>query len=222
MDAIERIEVAVRTRWAGALAVRHGAHAHMQSGLFKNPWQHAKDIAKVASELVDSRETFIVHYRNTYEEPYLPPIWAIVETMSLGTLSRWFKNTSDTASKKEVTQDFHLPTIEILEDVLHTLTPIRNICAHHGRLWNRRLAMKMPVIKRMKDRMVPLDAPSHQAHYLFNYLVVIEHLMHSINPHGTWKKRLLELLATVGEHDLRSMGFPADWQQRTPWQEVQP
>ena len=222
MDAIERIEVAVRTRWAGALALRHGSHAHMQSDLFKNPWQHANDIAKVAAELVDSSETFIVHYRNSYDEPYLPPIWAIVETMSLGTLSRWFKNTKETAAKKEVMQGLKLPTIEVLEDVLHTLTPIRNICAHHGRLWNRRLAMKMPVIKRMRDRMVPPEALNHQAHYLFNYVVVIEHLMRSINPQGTWKKRFLELLATVGECELRSMGFPADWEQRTPWQEVQP
>ena len=109
MDAIERIEVAVRTRWAGALALRHGGHAHMQSDLFKNPWQHANDIAKVAAELVDSSETFVVHYRSKYDEPYLPPIWAIVETMSLGTLSRWFKNTKDTSSKKEVMQSLNLP-----------------------------------------------------------------------------------------------------------------
>lgn len=222
MDAIERVEVAVRTRWAGALALRHGSHAHMLSDLFKNPWQHAKDIAKVASDLVDSNETFVAHYRKKYEEPYLPPIWAIVETMSLGTLSRWFTNTKDTTAKKEVMQSLNMPTIEVLEDVLHTFTPMRNICAHHGRLWNRRFAMQMPVIKRMRDRMVPPNAPNHQAHYLFNYLVVMESLMHSINPRGTWKSRLLELLATVGEHELRSMGFPDDWQQRPPWQEVQP
>lgn len=222
MDAIERIEVAVRTRWAGALALRHGSHAHMQSGLFKNPWDHANDLAKIAKELVDSSETFIVHYRKKYKEPYLPPIWAIVETMSLGTLSRWFKNTNDTAAKKEVMQSLGLPTIEILEDVLHTFTPMRNICAHHGRLWNRRFAMQMPTIKRMRDRMVPTNEPNHQAHYLFNYLVVMEFLMHSINPRGTWKQRLLDLLATVGECELRSMGFPDDWRQREPWKERQP
>jgi abortive infection bacteriophage resistance protein len=217
MDAIERIEVAVRTRWAGALALRHGSHAHMHSDYFKNPWQHAKDIAKIAGELVESSEPFIVHYRKKYEEPYLPPLWAIVETMTLGTLSHWFKNTKETSVKKEVMKSLNLPTIEILEEILHTLTPVRNICAHHGRLWNRRFPMKMPVIKRMRDRMVEQDAPNHQAHYIFNYLVVMEFLMHSLNPRGTWKARLLELLSTVHENQIRSMGFPDDWKLRVPW-----
>jgi len=38
MEAIERIEVAVRSRWAGAMALRHGgSHAYMQSEQFKCP-----------------------------------------------------------------------------------------------------------------------------------------------------------------------------------------
>ena len=222
MDAIERIEVAVRTRWAGAMSLRHGSHAHMLPDLFKNPWQHAGDIAKVAADLEDSREAFVVHYRKHYDEPYLPPIWVIVETMILGTLSRWFKNTKDTTAKKEVMQGLGMPTIEVLEDVLHTLTPVRNICAHHGRLWNRRFVMKMPIIKRMDDRMVPQNTPHFQAHHIFNYLVVIEALMHAINPRGTWKSRLLELLEMVGDQELRAMGFPGDWQTRSPWKDVLP
>jgi abortive infection bacteriophage resistance protein len=222
MDAVERIEVAVRTRWAGAMALRHGPHAQMSSDLFKNPWQHARDLAKVAAELEESSETFIVHYKKRYSEPYLPPIWAVVETMSLGTLSRWLKNTRDNDVKKEVMQGLQMPTIEILESVLHALTPVRNVCAHHGRLWNRRFAISLPDIKRLGDRMVHSSAPHHQAHHLFNFLVVIEYLMSTINPRGSWKKRLVDLLSTVGGAEQRAMGFPADWQTRSPWQEVGP
>ena len=222
MDAIERIEVSIRTRWSGAMALCYGSHAYMQTVLFKDSKAHSKDLDKLTGELEKSSETFIVHYRNKYDEPRLPPIWVVVETMSLGTLARWLRNTKNTDVKKEVMQGLNMPTIEVLENTLNALTPIRNICAHHSRLWNRRLVMKMPVIKRLRDQMVPQDAANFQAHYLFNYLVTIEHLMHIINPHGTWKKRLLELLATVSEGELRSMGFPADWQQRLPWREVQP
>lgn len=101
MEAMERIEVAVRTRWATALAMRHGSHAFMNSALFKAPARHATDLAKIESDLAGSCETFIVHYKSQYDDPPLPPIWAIVETMTLGTLSRWFTNTSDTAAKKK-------------------------------------------------------------------------------------------------------------------------
>ena len=124
MEAMERVEVAIRTRWANALSVRHGSHAYMQSDLFKNPWQHSNDLGKIAANLEESKEPFVAHYRRQYKQPFLPPIWAVVETMTLGGLSRWFKNTDDTVAKKEVTQAFNMPTIEILEQVLHALTPI--------------------------------------------------------------------------------------------------
>lgn len=221
MEAIERIEVAVRTRWAGAVALRHGSHAHMQSGLFKCPWQHARDLARIAGELEKSSETFVVHYRSRYTEPFLPPIWAIVETMSLGTLSRWFENTKDTEAKKEVMRGLGLPTIEVLENVLHALTPVRNVCAHHGRLWNRSFAMSLPAIKRMRDRLVPPDAPHNQAHHIYNFLVVMEALMRAINPATSWAGRLMSLLDTVSADKHRAMGFPDDWKQRKPWSEVQ-
>lgn len=222
MEAIERIEVAVRSRWAGAMAMRHGSHAHMQSDLFKCPWQHTRDLARVAGELEKSSETFVVHYRSHYHEPFLPPIWAIVETMSLGGLSRWFENTRDTAVKKEVMQGLNVPTIEILEDILHALTPVRNVCAHHGRLWNRRFAMSLPAIKRLRDRLIPPNAPNHQDHHLYNYLVVMEFLMQRINPGSSWKARLKTLLGTLSDQDRRAMGFPEDWRQRDPWAEVRP
>lgn len=217
MEAMERIEVAVRTRWATALAMRHGSHAHMKSAQFKNAWQHSRDLGKIAAELEGSNEPFVVHYRDKYDEPFLPPVWAIVETMSLGTLSRWFRNTRDTTVKKEVSQFLAMPTIEILEQVLHTLTPVRNICAHHGRLWNRRFAMSLPVIKRMRESLVPPDAPHHQAHYLFNYLVVISALMRAINPGSSWTERLKAFVGTLDDAGRRCMGFPDGWRERDPW-----
>jgi abortive infection bacteriophage resistance protein len=217
MEAMERIEVAVRTRWATALAMRHGSHAHMEAGLFRNPYQHTRDLEKIATELGKSNEPFVVHYRNQYDEPSLPPIWAIVETMTLGTLSRWFKNTCETSAKKEVAQALAMPTIEVLEQVLHTLTPIRNICAHHGRLWNRRFPMALPVIRRLRGNLVEPDAPHHQARHLFNYLVVLSALMNTINHRSSWTRRVMEFVGTLDESGRRSMGFPDDWLDRQPW-----
>lgn len=220
MEAIERIEVAVRSRWAGAVALRHGSHAHMKSDNFKCPWQHTDDLARIVRELEKSKETFVVHYRKRYAEPFLPPIWAIVETMTLGTLSRWVANTRDNEAKKEITASLGLPNVEVLESVLHTLTPVRNVCAHHGRLWNRRFALSLPQIKRIADRLVPPNAPRNQAHHIYNYLVVIEFLLRSISPTSSWTARLVELLNPLSPAEHQAMGFPGDWKQRQPWSEV--
>lgn len=218
MEAIERIEVSVRTRWAHAMAMRHGPHAHMQVRLFKSPWEHTKDLARVSAETEKSKEAFVQHYRVTYDEPFLPPVWAIVETMTLGTLSRWMANTKDNAAKKEVADGLGMPTVEVLEQVLHALTPVRNACAHHSRLWNRRMVMTLPYIKRYRASLVPPDSPHHQAHHLYNYLTVLAAMMKTMNPGGNWRRRLHDLVsAELDPQFLPAMGFPADWTARPLW-----
>lgn len=227
MEAIERIEISVRTNWAHAMATRHGAHAHMNPALFKSPWDHACDIARVSKELQDSSETFVVHYRSKYCEPFLPPIWAVVETLTLGALSRWFKATKDTQAKHEVMQSLNMPTIEVLEQVLHALTPVRNVCAHHSRLWNRRFTLQLPNIKRLRGQMV-IEAVTHNgqtqqqpARKMFNYLLIMVYLMRCINPGSSWPKRLIDHIQTLTQQQ-RSMGFPAGWEQMPIWQGVTP
>ena len=218
IEAIERVEVAMRTRWAYAMAMRHGAHAHMDAKLFKDPWAHTKQLAALARELGKSKETFIAHYRGRYTSPFLPPIWAVVETMTLGALSHWVQNTKDNAAKKEIADAMALPTIEVLESVLHNLTPIRNACAHHSRLWNRRLPMKLPNIRRLQADLLPPDSPNHQAHLLYNPLTILAILLKRTNPGTTWMQRV----ATLVDKYLRptmhhQMGFPADWRDRPAW-----
>lgn len=226
-EAIERIEVSARTRWASSMSLRHGSHAHMNSDLFKNPWQHASDLARVAGELEGSKETFVVHYRNKYDSPYMPPIWAVIETLSLGALSRWIKSTSDNHAKREVAQALGMPTIEILEQVLHVLTHIRNICAHHARLWNRRFIFVFPNIKRLHGQIITetILTPDGQTQEqptreIYNFLVVIQHMMLKINPGTSWSMRLIQHIQMLSAEQQLSMGFPADWKIRQPWVET--
>lgn len=223
MEAIERCEVAVRTGWAHAMSIRYGAHAHMDSALFKDPWRHVQDLAKVAKDIEQSSETFVEHYRKRYTAPLLPPIWAIVETMSLGSLSRWFTSSKSTDAKKEVSQSLGMPNIEVLEQVLHALTPVRNVCAHHSRLWNRRFPIQLPAIKKYKASLVAPNSPHHQAHYLYNHLTVLALVMQQINPRSTWAGRVSRLITSeLPQPQHAAMGFPPDWGIRPAWKAPQP
>lgn len=218
IEAIERVEVAARTRWAYAMSTRHGAHAHMDATLFKDPWDHTKHLATLAKDLQASKETFVQHYREKYATPFMPPIWAVVETMTLGALSHWLQNTKDNAAKKEIADAMGLPNVEVLESVLHTLTPIRNACAHHSRLWNRRLPMKLPHIKRYRQDLIPPESPNHQAHHMYNPLTMLAVLLKRMNPGTTWARRVVALIESeLPPGLLRQMGFPADWRQRPVW-----
>lgn len=216
LDALERIEVAVRTAYAGAMSLTHGAHAHLDVQLYKDPTQYQSGLKKVEAELRRSHETFVRHYQQKYTEPAMPPIWAVVETMSFGTLSRWIDNTADNNVKKKVMKSLGMPNISIMQRVLHTLTPVRNDCAHHSRIWNRRYTMAPPVIKKIEERFVD----NQRKYYLFNYIVNVEYMLSQINPGSSWLNRLVDLLNTLPAQRLGAMGFPDDWREREPWKGV--
>lgn len=217
MEAIERIEVALRAQWSRECSLSNGSHAYMNSSFFKNRQKHVESLKKITKEINRSKETSIQHYKDSYCNPVLPPIWTIVEIMTFGELSHWFENTNDTQIKKSIIKAFNIPTIEILESIFHALTPLRNVCTHHSRLWNRKFVLSLPHIKNMSENLVSKDSPNQQAKYLYNYLVVIEHLMRSISPNSQWKFRLIELLDTLDSSNHQSMGFPDDWQSRKSW-----
>ena len=161
MEAIERIEIHVRSRWVYHLSLAHGPHAHMNPELFSNPWEHTVRIAKLASSVKDSEETFIGHYVSKYKTPYLPPLWAVVETMTISELSKWVSSTKDYSVRDRVAKDLGMPTRELFEGVFQVLCLVRNICAHHGRLWNRKLVKRIPIIKRLGNDIETEPHPNH-------------------------------------------------------------
>jgi abortive infection bacteriophage resistance protein len=88
LDAIERIEVSVKTQWAYYFSESHGSHAYMDCKLSNNIQWHTQNIILLEKELKRSDELFISHYQKNYTSPSMPPIWVICEIMSFGLLSR--------------------------------------------------------------------------------------------------------------------------------------
>ncbi len=217
MDGLERIEVAVRTRWADSLALAHGPHAYLNSDAFHDPVLHAHNLSKLALEIEKSRETYVLHYKNKYGDPSLPPLWAITESFSLGQLSHWFKNTKDVKIKEQVTEFFGMPTIQAFEGILHALTPVRNTCAHHGRLWNKRFTLRLPHIRSIQDQLIRHSAGTTDDLLLHNYLVVIHALLDNTAIDPAWGERIRMLLEERTASDQARMGFFENWQARAPW-----
>jgi abortive infection bacteriophage resistance protein len=217
LDAIERIEVSVRTQWAYQLAHRHGTHAHLDSGLAikRHLWQSNLD--KLTDEVNRSEETFIRHLRATYSEP-LPPVWAVCEVMSLGLLSRWYNILRPMPTRRAIASVYGVDQ-GVLQSWLHHLSLVRNICAHHSRLWNREFSI-IPMDSRNKPACLAGEFVAG-SRKLYNTLVILLHFMDTIAPHHHWRARLKNLLANHAV-PVRSMDFPQDWQRRAIWQEVRP
>ena len=103
--------------------------------------QTADEAYKNRLKLKRQQESYARHYTLTYNDPELMPSWAMLEELSLGELSHLFKGLAKDKDKKMIAGGFDL-FAPLLESWLHTLTVIRNICAHHARLWNRQLGIK--------------------------------------------------------------------------------
>ena len=215
MDAVERLEVSVRTQWAYRLAHAHGPHAYLLPAIFKNDGIHQRCLTILKEELKRSHETFVEHYQNHYTDPALPPIWAVVEVMSLGQLSKWVSGLTHGQDRQAIAKNYGIDEI-VLTSFLHHLTIVRNVCAHHGRLWNRRFGFqaKLPKKPGQLHQSLNLQQPKH----LYNTLVMLEYTMNIISPDHHWKGRLIALFEKHSIAKPAAMGFPNNWQALPIWQ----
>jgi abortive infection bacteriophage resistance protein len=221
MEGIERIEIAVRSRWTNRMTLAYGPHAHMNAAHFNCPIRYAERLVKLNRDVGNSNEIMIKHYRKNYERPELPPLWSVTETMTIGDLSKWLAETRDPSLQSAVARDLGLPARELLIGSLEVFSLIRNICAHHGRLWNRRLVKRLPFVRRLKDDLVVEGKAGtgqmQLSNLIYNPMVVLLHLLHHQNTDTGFPRRLRGLVETVGDHERALMGFPADWRARPAW-----
>lgn len=215
MDAIERVEIAVRTRWAYEMAHRHGRHSHMEASLARHFKSWVDNLNSLYREVQRSDEIFIEHYCQEYGTPDLPPVWAVCEVMSMGLLSRWYTHLGPMATRRAIAAHFGLDQQQF-EGLLEHLTYLRNLCAHHSRVWNRRFTKTMP-LPRHKPRGLRAQVNPPADRKIYNTLVILLHLMDVIAQNHHWRTNLRALL---GKYNINTgdMGFPAEWQQFPIWQ----
>lgn len=216
LSAIERIEVAVRGSWAYELAQHSGSHGYLNAALYSDRRQFHENLARLAREVGTSPETYIAHYRDTYDDPAMPPVWMVAEMMSFGQLSRWYSLLDDRALRSAIAKPFGM-TETVLVPLLKHLSTVRNTCAHHGRLWNRGFLIRMKLPQKPAPLAMTLEPPPPGPARIYNSLVLIRHLLTQIDPASNWGTELKLHLATHPTGDLAAMGFPLGWVTRPLW-----
>lgn len=214
MDAIERIEVSLRGGWAHHLAMKYGAHRYLDANLYARPDYYAKSFTTLIEEIDRSRDTFIVHYKNKYDDPPQPPIWMTAEVMSLGQLSKWISNLRHRNDRQSIAKPYGLDE-RILVSLAHHLTYVRNICAHHGRLWNKQFIVTMTVPN--APAALKLAMNINATRKIYNTLTVMGYLMGIVAPDSEWRRHLVDLIMSCPLADPNAMGFPSNWQTLPIW-----
>ena len=214
LDAIERIEVSLRGAWAHHLAMKYGSHGYADPTHYGDILHFAHEITHLQREINRSKETFIDHYRKKYNDPVLPPVWMTAELISLGNLSKSITLLKTRADRQAIAKIYGIDE-KFLISFVHHITYVRNVCAHHARLWNKSFTITMS-LPRFPTELAASINP-YAPRQLYNALATMAYLLEIVAPNSTWKHALAGLFQDHQRVPAAPMGFPTNWQSLPVW-----
>lgn len=230
LDAIESVEVAVRTAINHVMSTKYNPHWLEKREYFKESaiFSHKKlkvMIEKAIGKRKDgekeklTQDIIFKSYYQKYHSPDLPPCWMIAEAISLGTWSLMYQNLRSNADRREISLNFKVPP-KVLDSWLHCLTILRNLCAHHAIVWRRTYPVT-PKILYQKHQKIAITKQEDQVWHrlIYEQLAVLSYLLRSIDMDADWEEKLIKLLQKYKSIPIEEMGFPENWYKK-PFQGV--
>jgi abortive infection bacteriophage resistance protein len=240
LDAIERIEVAVRTRLVYHFVQSHGAFGHLDEknlpgfkkrSFKKRFWRNLKSLLRLKGlnysdyerwlsalkqEQGRSKEKFVTHFGDTYSDnhEYLP-VWMACELMTCGSTHQML-NGVERAVVQQIARDFGFPDQQLLSWT-KAIFSLRNNCAHHSRVWNRVFGAKPSIPGRNKNPKWHTN-PGFDNQRVGFMLAICYVWLGKISSTSQWKIRLFELFDDYSEIPISEMGIPVNWRTHDLWQ----
>ena len=216
LDAIERVEVYMRTQLAYLLAEHTGPFGFLDRNnlprLSEERYERFIRKCREAYKRAREGEPFAKHFHDKYGDTHdLPPYWMLVNVMDFGMVVTLYKG-APVGIRQEIADGLGVST-RVLDSWLVTINTVRNTCAHHGRLWNRTLG---------NPPMIPKDNVWHEPYEVkndkvFGTLTVLSYLLEHVAPETSWRTRLLNLVQTLSQRDQERMGFIGVWKECPFW-----
>lgn len=246
MDALERVEVAVRAALTDHMSTTYNdPHWYVDPSHFQNSSKHAGLLNIVqktsenrllsAPELVGpspeslydelrledhavAHRSALEHYLLTYGTPELPPSWLMVEALTIGQLDKAMSNLRRRSDRTAVAARIGLNE-PVLMSWLRTYVRVRNICAHHGRLWNVGIGVYPAIPNSSAISWLKSNEalPTRSEKRLYPVLVSLQSVLDVVSPRSTWAQRLHDLVSTRPPMNLASMGIPDAWTDDDFW-----
>lgn len=220
MDAIERVEVSVKTYLTYHFTHEYGPFGYAipenlpnLKGPFDKFYQDIRNLYKMNDRTHKYRELFIEHFFAKYSDKQ-PPLWMVIEMMSFG-LFLTFYNGVNVSLKKQIADEYEVHD-KVFASWLISIHSIRNICAHHGRLWNRTLGYKPVIPNKMPEWHIPFSPGNEK---IFCILLILKSLLKIVAPQSSWPVRVENLFNQYPQIPIKAMGFPPDWKNHAIWKQ---
>jgi abortive infection bacteriophage resistance protein len=233
-DALERIEIALRVDIAYVLG-EYDTFAHQNQNCLHPTFSGKIDRStgktafalwqeKYQSLLSRSKEDFVEHYREKHG-PNLP-IWVAVEILDFGAVSKLLAMMK-VPDQQRIASKYGVNDWKVFSSWLRALNYLRNLAAHHSRLWNRNVIdqPKLPIVGTM-DWCDSFVGKADLIAKPFLLLAITRHLVMRVCPNSHWPERVRELLISFPQQQSRrqlsvfDMGAPQCWE--TWWTKSSP
>lgn len=212
LQYIEVIEVTFKSVYSYEFTKRHGATGYLCSERFADPVKYNEIMEKAENQKRTRlrHEAYLKHFVEELHQDI--PLWAYVDLFTISDISFMY-SISGSDVKTAVAESFGLKQngSKILGRFMHSMTIIRNLCAHGSRLYNRIFEQKPWLNKRelallRKDKNGTID----NAH-LFGFILIMRRLL-KIEDFSEMIAEILVLKKRYPFVNMRYYGFNNDWE----------
>jgi len=217
-DAIERIEIALRTKMIYHISLTHGGLWYLDKTLFDDEVKHTQHLIDLKSEFDRSQEIFIKDQKNRYPDKDADA-WKILEVASFGTLSKIYKNLHHQLPEKAlIAKEMGLNLNTELSSWLEAIAYVRNIIVHHSRLWSRNMVkrptenLNNPIFPWFTRSLTPVQTKKP-----FLIISCMLYLCNAVTPSNQIKDSLLKLFHDNSGIPIYKLGFFNNWDKEPVW-----
>ena len=225
-DAIETIEVALRAKIIDYMSKAAGSGMwYLDSTLFEDKQRHQNFVLDLKYEFERSTEPFAKQYISEHPDwdryslsGDIPEAWLIIEVATFGTLSKMYKNLkSQLPQRSAIANDFGLYSSKDFSNWIEVISLMRNIVAHHSRLWNRSLGKKIIDPKGKRHTWLNGELTEIQKKKPYAVMCAIAYLCNAVNPQHGFVNTLKYLCSEYSDIPLGKYGFPIRWKKEPLW-----
>jgi len=199
---IEKVEVNLRCRVANFFSEKYGIFGYKDINNFTYPDYHRELYYDIEDELVRNRKSpFVRNFTTQYEVIDLP-FYVLTELFSFSSLSKFYKNMLN--PDKKSLASFYKIGYTYLESWFESLSYVRNVCAHYGRLYFSHFS-KTPVLYRQYYEM------GIGNNRVFASLICLKHLIPRDKHWEEFVDGIDNLLIKYPKVEIAKIGFIESW-----------
>ncbi|MGM9641240.1 MAG: Abi family protein [Faecousia sp.] len=208
---LEIIEVTVKSIYSYEFTKVYGATGYLDASHFTDPIKHREILSKSEAQKATRlpHEAYLKHFVEERKQDV--PLWAYVDLLTISDIS-FLCSISEPAIKTEVANSLGITHrgAYLLGRFMHSMTIIRNLCAHGSRLYNRLFEQK-PCLNRKELALLRknTDGTVDNAH-LYGFILIVKRLL-SQEDFAMLKAEIIALTEKIPFVQMKYYGFPDDW-----------